>query len=273
MAQSDIRGQGAAVRQRTGAAVGASWIAAFLDTRHLRGLGIAALAGVFLAAAGAFQTGEAPLVTRFAYWIPVMLVGAMAGIVVSVLVDRGGWFDDRPALQGMLIAVTLTAPLTVFIWAISSCAFHRFDFDLADLRFFVGPVFIVNCAMTALNYFTQKAPTETHAAPAGGAPPRFLERLPVKLRGSEIFAVEAEDHYLRLHTSKGQDLILMRLGDAVAELEGLEGAQVHRSWWVAKAAVEHARRGDGRATLTLKDGAKVPVSRAYAKALRASGWI
>ena len=273
MAQSDMRGQEAAVRQRTGAAVRASWINAFLDARHLRGLAIAALAGVFLAAVGAFQTGEAPVVTRFIYWIPVMLVGATGGIVVSVLVDRGGWFDDRPALQGMLIAVTLTAPLTVFIWVISIGAFHRFDFDLADLRFFVGPVFIVTCAMTALNYFTQKAPPETHAAPAGAAPPRFLERLPVKLRGSEIFAVEAEDHYLRLHTSKGQDLILMRMGDAVAELEGLEGAQVHRSWWVAKAAVKDSRRGDGRATLTLKDGARVPVSRAYAKALRASGWI
>ena len=37
--------------------------------------------------------------------------------------------------------------------------------------------------------------------------------------------MEAEDHYLRLHTSKGQDLILMRLSDAIAELEGIEGAR------------------------------------------------
>ena len=40
-------------------------------------------------------------------------------------------------------------------------------FDVATLRYFVGPVFIVTCAMTALNYFTQKAPPETHAAPSG----------------------------------------------------------------------------------------------------------
>jgi hypothetical protein len=273
MAQSDMRGQGAAVRERTGAAVRASWIDGFLNPRHLRGLSIAALAGVFLALVGAFGTGEAPLVTRFVYWISVMLVGATAGIVVAVLVERGGWFDDRPPLQGALIAVTLTLPLTVFIWLISAGAFHRSDIDIADLRFFIGPVFIVTSTMTALNYFTQKAPPETHAAASGSAPPRFLERLPAKLRGAEIFAVEAEDHYLRLHTSKGQDLILMRLSDAVAELDGVEGAQVHRSWWVARAAVADARRGDGRATLTLTDGAQVPVSRAYAKALRASGWI
>ncbi len=268
-----MRGQEGPVRERTGAAVRASWIDAFLQTRHLRGLAIAAFAGVFLAAAGAFETSEAPVVIRFAYWIGVMLVGASAGIVVSALVDLGGWFDDRPALQGMLIAVTLSVPLTVMIWVITAAAFRGGHFDLADIPMFVGPVFIVTCTMTALNYLTQRAPPETHAAPAGAAPPRFLERLPVKLRGAEIFAVEAEDHYLRLHTSKGQDLILMRLSDAVAELEGLEGAQVHRSWWVARGAVEDARRGDGRATLTLRDGAKVPVSRAYAKALRASGWI
>jgi DNA-binding LytR/AlgR family response regulator len=85
--------------------------------------------------------------------------------------------------------------------------------------------------------------------------------------------VEAEDHYLRLHTSRGQDLILMRLSDAVAELEGIEGAQTHRSWWVAKAAVEAARRGDGRATLQVKGGVEAPVSRAYAKALREAGWF
>jgi DNA-binding LytR/AlgR family response regulator len=85
--------------------------------------------------------------------------------------------------------------------------------------------------------------------------------------------VEAEDHYLRLHTSKGQDLILMRLADAVAELDGIEGAQVHRSWWVAREAITDAKRGDGRATLTLRDGAEVPVSRTYAGMLRERGWI
>ena len=85
--------------------------------------------------------------------------------------------------------------------------------------------------------------------------------------------MEAEDHYLRLHTSLGQDLILLRLADAIAELEGLEGAQTHRSWWVAKTAVASAERGDGRATLTLKDGAEVPVSRGYARQLRAAGWF
>jgi DNA-binding LytR/AlgR family response regulator len=126
-------------------------------------------------------------------------------------------------------------------------------------------------ALTAINMLIE---TRREAMTAAGPnPPKFLERLPLKLRGGEVWAVEAEDHYLRLHTSKGQDLILMRLADAVAELEGIEGAQVHRSWWVARDAITDAKRGDGRATLTLKDGAEVPVSRTYAGLLRERGWI
>ncbi|MDB5460698.1 MAG: DNA-binding response regulator, partial [Caulobacteraceae bacterium] len=91
--------------------------------------------------------------------------------------------------------------------------------------------------------------------------------------GGELYAVQAEDHYLRLHTSRGTDLILLRLADAVAELEGIEGAQTHRSWWVAKAAVTDVRRADGRATLTLRNGVEAPVSRSYTGALRDGGWF
>jgi DNA-binding LytR/AlgR family response regulator len=55
-------------------------------------------------------------------------------------------------------------------------------------------------------------------------------------------------------------------------LDGLEGAQTHRSWWVAKAAVRAVERGDGRASLTLDGGITAPVSRRYARALREAGW-
>jgi DNA-binding LytR/AlgR family response regulator len=134
-----------------------------------------------------------------------------------------------------------------------------------------GYVLLVALALTIINMLIETR--RTAMTEAGPNPPKFLERLPLKLRGGEVWAVEAEDHYLRLHTSKGQDLILMRLADAVAELEGIEGAQVHRSWWVSRDAITDAKRGDGRATLTLKDGAEVPVSRTYAGLLRERGWI
>ena len=145
--------------------------------------------------------------------------------------------------------------------------------ELANLDDFVLPVLLITAAMTALNYVVQRQPAQTHAAPAGSGPPRFLQRFPARLKGAELYAVSAEDHYLRVHTSAGQDLILLRMADAIAELAGQEGMQVHRSWWVARSAIVDARRGDGRATLTLKDGTKAPVSRTYAAELRRRGWI
>lgn len=64
----------------------------------------------------------------------------------------------------------------------------------------------------------------------------------------------------------------MRLSDAIAELEGLEGAQTHRSWWVARDAIVDVERGDGRAVLKLKSGIEVPVSRTHARLLRQATW-
>lgn len=240
--------------------------------RHMRGFIIASLVGFFLAVSNAFDLGEAPLVVRLIYWQVMMALGTLCGVAVSFIVERGP-LQERPILQGIAVTVMMTPLLTLLVWQVTGRAFGDREAELGSLPYFFGPVLLVTMATTALNYLVQREPVVTHAAPTGAAAPRFLDRLPPKLRGAELYAVEAEDHYLRLHTSRGQDLILMRLSDAVAELEGIEGAQTHRSWWVAKEAVSTAKRGDGRAVLTLKTGQEAPVSRAYAKALREAGWF
>ncbi len=108
-------------------------------------------------------------------------------------------------------------------------------------------------------------------APEPGAPP-FLDRIPPRL-GRNLLALEMEDHYVRVHTDQGSDLILLRLRDAIGELTGVEGMQVHRSHWVAGRAVAGVERSaDGRLTLVLTDGRRVPVSRRYNAAVRAAGW-
>ena len=243
-----------------------------IANRHVRGVGMAVVVGVFLALTGAFETSDSSLVVRLTYWTLMMLTGSLTGVGISIFTERFGWLEERPWLQAAMIVALLTPLLTLAVWLATTLFFCDCGLPVSRIPQFVLPVFVVTVAMTALNYMIQKKPEETHAAAVGAAPPRFLDRLPPKLRGAELYAVEAEDHYLRLHTSKGQDLILMRLSDAVAELEGIEGARTHRSWWVAREAVTGARRGDGRATLSLKGGAEAPVSRAYAGALRAAGW-
>jgi hypothetical protein len=108
--------------------------------------------------------------------------------------------------------------------------------------------------------------------PPAGAPARLLARLNPRL-GREVLALQGEDHYVRVHTAQGSELLLMRLGDAVAELDGLQGERVHRSWWVAKDAVGSARVSGRRAALTLTNGLEVPASREATARLRRAGWI
>lgn len=235
-----------------------------------RGFAIAAAAAVFLAVSGAFGMGQTPLGVRLAYWAGMLSIGTVWGGLVLRLVFPVRGAGSNLWLRTVLYALVIAGPLTGLVWVVNARLLHA-PVPLRALASLFVSVALVTLVITAVNVLAARRRADAEAP--SPAPPRFLERLPVKLRGAEIWAVESEDHYLRLHTSKGQDLILLRLADAVAELEGIEGAQVHRSWWVARGAIADARRGDGRATLTLKDGSEVPVSRTYARQLRERGWI
>jgi DNA-binding LytR/AlgR family response regulator len=82
-----------------------------------------------------------------------------------------------------------------------------------------------------------------------------------------------EDHYVRIHTPTGSRLELMSMSQAIAALGGVEGRRVHRSWWVARAAVEAAEPDGRNWRLKLRGGLRAPVSRANVAPLRAAGWL
>ena len=240
--------------------------------RHRINWTLAFLASIFLGGVGAFGSGAAPFALRYSYWFFVMLSGAA---ILALVVDRfqeRGWLEETAWLKGVALALVISVPQTVVVWAATNWFFD--DPWRPERMFGLYPqVLLVTAAYMTLHLVMGREPAQTHAAdPQTVKQPAFLERLPPRLRGAELYAVEAEDHYLRLHTSRGSDLIAMRLTDAMGELDGVEGAQVHRSWWVARDAVQHGVRRRGRALLTLKGGLKVPVSRTYAPALRRAHW-
>jgi hypothetical protein len=241
--------------------------------RFDRGLAVAVGAGVVLALTGAFGTNIVPLWLRFAYWVPLILAGALWAHLCSRLIERRVDPEEQPWLTVAALSAATAGPVVVLVWLVTGLIFEDRIYPASRLVHFIGPVLIITIAISAINVFLGRSPpVQTHAGASGTGPARFLDRLPPKLRGATLHAVQAEDHYLRLHTDRGSDLILMRLSDAVAELEGLEGARTHRSWWVARDAVREASRGDGRAALTLEGGIVAPVSRRYARALREAGW-
>jgi|GEM_PF-402639 len=228
--------------------------------------------GAVTASTGGFGAGWRSILGNSAFWFGLVVVGIGLARLAALIVPRP-WFETRMVSAACAMIAMIGPPMILVVAAANAVIFTR-PFGLHLLGRVLPETLATTAGLTILSMMViARTVTETHAATSAGRPVKFLGRLPAKLTGATLWAVEAEDHYLRLHTSAGQDLILMRLVDAVAELEGLEGARTHRSWWVAKDAVVSAERAEGRAMLTLPDGATAPVSRAYVRALRDAGWF
>lgn len=213
-----------------------------------------------------------------------------------------GYAFFRPVIAaGGALARQTRLPRPVAIAA--ACAFGAFPTSMVIVFVSAGPAWrMVTGATLASAYFQtliiggtvtivqvlagRGAPLpEVATAPARGSvdtfgpvdlaeampAPALLDQLPPHLHGP-ILCLENEDHYVRVHTAYGNALLLMRMRDAVAQLEG-RGERVHRGWWVARDAVAGAVRQDRNWKLRLTNGREVPVARANVPALRAAGWL
>ena len=112
-------------------------------------------------------------------------------------------------------------------------------------------------------------PPSDLAAGDAAAAPRLLDRLADDIRGP-LVRVSVRDHYVDVWTEQGSAQLLMRFVDALSELEGADGLQVHRSHWVARRAIAQVQRRGGNLVVVLKDGPEVPVSRRFHAALGAT---
>lgn len=90
-----------------------------------------------------------------------------------------------------------------------------------------------------------------------------LERRFPEIAGQTLIAIEADEHYVRIHTDVGSKHVLYRFRDALKDVEELAGLRVHRSWWVAEEAVEDLERTTSGFGLKLKGGLMAPVSQTY----------
>ena len=86
--------------------------------------------------------------------------------------------------------------------------------------------------------------------------------------GRDLLALEAQDHYLMVHTRRGSALIHMRLSEAVQILPPQLGFQAHRRWWVARDEVAGLRRDGHQTLIDLTGGLTVPVGRTFLAAVR-----
>jgi hypothetical protein len=217
---------------------------------------------------------------RTAYWGGLIFCGALAFEAAIRLCFRLPVLAARSWRVPVAAAIFLTAGVqTAAVWVVETTFRPPLPVGLVELYVYVLLVTLLVSAAPLWRELRGRGLLSSPPAPSTPPPtaittmrPAFYDRIPSHLSG-ELLALEMEDHYLRVHTDGGGDLLLMRLRDAVAELAGADGMQVHRSWWVAAAAVVRMEKdADGRIKLILRNGLRVPVSRSRAAMVRAAGW-
>ncbi|MDQ1157914.1 hypothetical protein QE385_002241 [Sphingomonas sp. SORGH_AS 950] len=239
--------------------------------------------GLLLAVLGPFGTFDAHFAHRLIYWVALMLAGyalykpMMAGALVMAarlhLPEMAGW---------AAAAILASGPMSVIVWCVGRLGLPPRWPDGDQALLLYGNVLVIGGLASLLLWYGQRRrrvapepptpePVSEPALSVADPRPALLGRLPPGF-GPDIVALEMEDHYLRVHGAHGSELILLRMRDAVQEVAPLVGAQVHRSWWVARAAVREAHREGRGVRLVLTGGVEARVSRAMVPVLEAEGW-
>jgi LytTr DNA-binding domain len=256
-----------------------------------RAVGMSVVVGVLLGTFGPFGTFESMKpVARYAFWLTCMLAGTCIHLPAYTAAQRiGEARGGSPWLWVTLAALAAAAPMTFMVNGIAASMFPGATFDSV---FGLYP-FVVSVSLPVLVIVhlleTRKAQAlvRSEAAPevatdadqeAPRAQPRsastpLTDSIPVRL-GREILCLQMEDHYVRVHTALGDAMLHGRMADFEAELVGrIDGLRVHRSWWVARAAVTGWTREDKALTLTLRNGLGVPVARDRQADIKSAGWL
>jgi len=256
-------------------------------------LSVAAGVGLMLALLGPFGSFVMPLPIRLAYWISLTVGGYVVYRPTMGLAEMWAERLDLPHaamwVAGCLVA---TAPMTLLVWLVSGFSGARDPLTFQGAALYYGNVLVIAAIVSLVFWiFNERAERnapalgmgpaiKTSAGQAPTLPPAaltkpsvpFLDRLPANI-GRELLAMEMQDHYVMAHTAMGSSLILMRMRDAIGELPGIDGAQVHRSWWVARDAVRGVNREGRNVRLVLARGIVAPVARSQIGALQEAGWL
>lgn len=234
------------------------------------GAAAALVVGMALGLLGPFGTyGDLSTAERYGYWIGLTLLMWLQTAAAFAVLRRAAIVRPSPLwAQAALAAAVGSVPTTFEVAYVEGLLRVGDVLTPRSLAETYGSVLVIAVGffvpLTLLQHGARPAPPALDDAGLGRALPRELS--------GPIVALRAEDHYLRVFTAAGEALIHYRFSDAVREL-GDAGVQVHRSWWVARDAVERVQRTGERQTLVLRGGVEAPVSRGYAVAARAAGLI
>ena len=219
---------------------------------------------VFAVLAGPFGTlttmgtGE-----RVLLWVPLIAISVVIGWI-SNLIAQIALEDRHPALIEALAVVVMTVVYAPCVLISTSLINPEVLAATGGTVRLVIYVFVVVAGVAVIRHSVLAfQPQSDREQDQMGTEARLLQRLPKHLRAL-VLRLSARDHMVEVATEAGIARLRLRLSDAVAEMEPVEGFMAHRSHWVAKhAVVEGQRRDPGKVYLKLSNGDLVPVSRTF----------
>jgi len=260
----------------------------FNKSKLLRELLVVISIGLFIGFLAPFGMHELPVFMSISYWVFTCVCGYF---IYSPLINLGHKYLSekfsapwlRVAIPSLIasILMSLVVPLITMI-------FFNSPINLInDFVHFLPKTLVIGGVITFFsvwqNHVKQQQQQlelstkviEEHASTADTKSiqiEQFMSLLPINKRG-QLLCLEMDDHYLKVHTDKCSHMLLMRLKDALLQLEGFPGLQTHRSWWVASDAVVSVNKQNRKMTLLLSNHLEVPVSRTFVDAVKAANII
>lgn len=248
--------------------------------RHGLLAGIALLFAATLAWLGAFGSHDFEPFARVGYWTVIFLVQYGLAAVTMPLLRAWPPLAAGSMVHRVALGTAITSVPMFFVTAAASMSEGTWTpvpsevFELILAIWIIGGAYLflwekLSSAPFPAGRSVEAATPPIPNPPAEAASPRapateglLFERLPPEL-GRDVICLGNEDHYVRVHTTLGNALILMRFADALDSLSAMEGQRVHRSWWVSRSAVVRIDRFGRTARLQLRNGLTVPVSQPY----------
>lgn len=235
---------------------------------------------VSLASAGPFGSYEPfSFSQRLLIWVPLTAAAILCVSVVRAFVYGSIGLRDFPRgalLVAALACALICPPVYVVAHFVFSGSIGK-EPSLAELIMLVGSITLGACSLrhsfqpakaTLLPEAEEQAPVPEPLPPM----PRLVVRLEPEVQG-ELLSMSVRNHYVDVQTTRGTGSLLMRFSDAISEVAPVDGAQIHRSHWVAWAAVAAVEKEDGKLFLRLHAGPRIPVSRNHRDKLEQRGLL
>ncbi len=216
---------------------------------------------------GPFSTYQhLSLLMRIPYWSGVIAGCFLIPIIVNLIYYRIAQKSKRQKpLWNIILTLIVAILIAAFLLITNSLIWGdglNFTNYIGFLKLTTPIAFIVAIFIILFDKYIAKAPNEQSSV-------AFFKRIPTHL-GKDLQYLNVQDHYVNAVTDKGEQLILMRLKDAIDELSGMDGVQIHRSYWVAKSAIINVKKSNSKMIIEMKNGDSLPVSRSRLKDVKSA---